>query len=46
MASIYSALPVTVQIAAQNCAEQGEKCEFTRVNDHFLTLLSAIWAVS
>jgi hypothetical protein len=28
---------VTVQIAPKKCKPQGEKCEFTRVNDHFLT---------
>jgi hypothetical protein len=31
---------------SQYCAEQGEKCELTSVNNHFLTQFSAILAVS
>jgi len=38
----YSANPVTVQI----CAEQGEKCAFIRINDHFLTPLCTNLSVS
>ncbi|MFT6103174.1 MAG: hypothetical protein ACJA2B_001625 [Candidatus Endobugula sp.] len=31
---------------SQHCAEQGEKCEFTSDNNHFLTQFSAMLTVS